>query len=152
MKVGHKRENYKPNNEYYTPAWVFETLAIEFDLDVASPHEKTHVPAKTRYCACCNDGLTNNWFGNVWMNPPFSPMKPWVDKFLHHPSGIALLPLYRSNSLMEIWNYADGVTLLTNKMAFEHPELGKKAIFSPVALFAKGSHNIEALRRIGRVH
>jgi hypothetical protein len=25
------------SNDYYTPAWIFEKMGLEFDLDVASP-------------------------------------------------------------------------------------------------------------------
>jgi hypothetical protein len=66
------------SNDYYTPKWIFETLDLQFDLDVASPSGGIpHIPAK-QYFTQKDDGLAQDWFGRVWMNPPFSKAKPWV--------------------------------------------------------------------------
>jgi len=37
-------------NECYTPRWVFDTLGLQFDLDVASSnHALVEVPTKHKY-------------------------------------------------------------------------------------------------------
>jgi hypothetical protein len=34
--VGNRKENYSPNNDYYTPKWVFEKLNLHFDIAITS--------------------------------------------------------------------------------------------------------------------
>ena len=82
------------SDEHYTPKHLFDALNIEFDLDVAAPIGGSHVPAK-RYFDKTVDGLAQDWVGNIWMNPPYSNPTPWVDKFIAHNQGIALLPITR---------------------------------------------------------
>jgi hypothetical protein len=78
--------------EWYTPAWVFEALAMEFDLDPCSPHDaETFVPARTKYTRFDN-GLSKSWFGRVWLNPPYGPDTAfWMRRLIAHGDGIALV-------------------------------------------------------------
>lgn len=63
-------------DDYYTPKDVFDALGLEFDLDVSAPPGGVPwVPAK-RYYTLEDDGLTQPWFGRVWMNPPYSNVTP----------------------------------------------------------------------------
>lgn len=62
-----------------------------FDLDVCSPGaEKTSVPA-TRHYTVVDNGLTSRWFGTVWMNPPYTGIRPWTRKLVSYGDGIALV-------------------------------------------------------------
>lgn len=78
--------------EWYTPKWVFDALAIDFDLDPASPHDmESMVPAKTKYTVF-DDGLSKEWFGRVWLNPPYGRDTPfWIRRMIDHGNGIALV-------------------------------------------------------------
>ncbi len=78
--------------EWYTPAWVFEELGLEFDLDPSSPHDmESMVPAATKY-TIFDDGLSQEWFGRVWLNPPYGQVTPfWMDRMIKHNNGIALV-------------------------------------------------------------
>ena len=84
---GNSKEEYTGENEWFTPAEYIEkareTLG-RIDLDPASHvlAQKT-VRAGTFFTAA-DDGLTQSWFGRVWLNPPYSreTMSPFVDKFL----------------------------------------------------------------------
>lgn len=97
---------YNPDptsDDYYTPAWVFEALGLDFDLDVASPPvAPPWIPARRRY-TIVDDGLAQPWEGRVWMNPPYSKPAPWVEKFLAHGHGVALLPATNSHWWRSIW-------------------------------------------------
>ena len=150
MRVGRIKENYKPRDEYYTPAWVFESLGLRFDLDPAHPNHPTNVPVLTYYTQQ-QDGLQMQWFGRVWMNPPFSQSTVWVHKFMMHKNGIALLPIAKSRWFNEIWDDCDGVIPLTYKTKFTFEGSEKGSIFLPVALFGYGEENIQAMRKLGRV-
>jgi hypothetical protein len=147
MKTGRARDNYKPNDDYYTPKWIFDKLNIIFDLDVCGPSSGSNVPALKTF-TINQDGLVQNWCGSVWMNPPFSKQKPWVDKFIEHKNGIALLPWYRSQHLLKMWNIVDAICMLPSNLKFDHPVNGSKSIFSSCGLFAFGESNVEALQKM----
>lgn len=78
------------SDDCYTPRWLFDAMGLEFDLDVAAPAGGPwHVPAK-RYYTAADDGLTSPWDGLVWCNPPYSGLRPWVDRWAAHPCGVLL--------------------------------------------------------------
>ncbi len=80
------------SDDYYTPEWVFDALGERFDLDVCAPPGGGPFVPTDRYFTQAEDGLTSEWDGFVWMNPPFSQPLPWIKKFLAHGNGIALVP------------------------------------------------------------
>jgi len=137
----------RTSDDYWTPKWVFDALNITFDLDVACPPEgPAHTPCRAYYTQETN-GLTSPWHGNVWMNPPFSKLSPWVNKFIEHANGIALLPFSKSIWFHTIWeSNAAIVAIPRQRAAFVQGD-----IFMPCFLAAYGQHNIEALTNIGRV-
>ena len=149
MRRGRVKIDYKPRDEYYTPKWIFDTLALQFDLDPAHPNFATQVPTKA-YLTKEQDGLTAEWKGRIWMNPPFSESKFWVHKFMEHKNGVALLPFAKSQWLIEIWDDCDGVVPLPYNIRFLYEGKANGSIFLPVALFAYGQDNLEAIKRIGR--
>ena len=51
-----------------------------FDLDPAAGCEPTPI-ASDRYTKD-DDGLTSPWYGNVWLNPPFSDKTPWFKRLV----------------------------------------------------------------------
>jgi hypothetical protein len=137
------------SDEHYTPKALFESLKVRFDLDVAAAHKGTNSQATQWLCKCCNDGLTTDWHGNVWMNPPYSLPTPWVEKFVDHGFGIALLPMTRGRWFDKIWQAADAIVPLAYNYKFERPDnLPSKPIVFRTALFAIGQDNAQALQHI----
>jgi hypothetical protein len=61
----------------------------EFDLDpCAYPN---HFTAKN-LISLPQCGLKSDWFGRVWLNPPYgSEAKVWLEKLQNHGNGIALV-------------------------------------------------------------
>lgn len=84
------------SDEWYTPAYVFEAMGARFDLDVATPALSYGLPSGDwSKFSFHEDSLQKEWFGFVWMNPPFGGRNgiiPWLDKFCAHSNGIALFP------------------------------------------------------------
>jgi hypothetical protein len=117
-------EKHGESDEWYTPKYIFDALSVRFDLDVACPPEgPRHVPANNYYS---DEALQKNWFGFVWMNPPFghqSTKRRWLRKFFEHGNGIALLPDRTSAPWwQEFAPMADAVLFVSPKVKFERPD------------------------------
>ena len=133
------------SDDFYTPQWIFDALNLHFDLDVASPPHETRVPCD-RYLTKADDGLTADWHGRIWLNPPFSNTYEWTTRFIEHSNGIALLPFGKSRAIDAMWQSDANVVLLPRTMKFL-----QGPIYMPTALWAIGDDNINALHNIGTV-
>lgn len=78
-----------------------------FDLDPASGAEASPI-ADTRYTES-DDGLAQEWFGQVWLNPPYSEKIAWYRKAVNSVSQgnaervIALAPVDTSTEWFQRW-------------------------------------------------
>ena len=59
-------------DEWYTPKEII-TMLGKFDLDPCSPVHPLGPTADTMYNKN-DDGLKQEWFGRVWLNPPLTPV------------------------------------------------------------------------------
>jgi hypothetical protein len=145
-------ENHN-SDQHYTPKWIFDHMSIVFDLDVAAPiNGAPHVPTH-RYYTELDDGLAQPWEGCVWMNPPYSKPTPWVDKFIEHSNGIALLPVTRGKWWDRIW-LSDSLLVPTPyNFKFERPDGIKRDITFRTMLIAMGDRAKNALNEsnLGKV-
>ena len=147
-------KNSHKSAEWYTPAWVFELLGLTFDLDPSSPHDmETVVPAETKY-TIFDHGLKKEWFGRVWMNPPFghqSTKRAWLEKFFLHGNCIALLPDRTSAPWwQEFAGCPDLICFVSPKVKFERPDgtYGEQP-GTGTCLFAAGEAATKALLQSG---
>jgi hypothetical protein len=93
------------SSEWYTPPEIFTALGLTFDLDPCSPGLGHWVPAWRIYTKA-DDGLSQEWNGCVFMNPPFGGRNghvPWLRKFLEHGNGIAIVRAYTSSDWFHEW-------------------------------------------------
>lgn len=74
MKTTFEHMVSSQSNEWYTPPYIIEAaIAVmdEIDLDPASnPIAQKWIKAKT-YFTKTDNGFEKNWFGRVWLNPPY---------------------------------------------------------------------------------
>jgi hypothetical protein len=156
------------SDDYYTPAWVFERMGIDFDLDVCAPPGGIPWIPAARFFTQEDDGLAQPWEGRVWMNPPFSRSGvvgkdasvrragfrtgtgDWVRRFIEHGHGIALTQVSRSNWWASLWNEADAV-VMRHPLLFVGEDPARKSIFMPTAFAAFGEECVEAISKLGRV-
>lgn len=73
-----------------TPPYITNALG-PFDLDPCAG-EKTEIAKTNWWIGRGEDGLSTNWFGFVWCNPPFSQKEVWAQKMIAHGCGILILP------------------------------------------------------------
>jgi hypothetical protein len=86
------------SDDWFTPPEIFAALKLKFDLDPCSPCRRHWVPARKVFTKR-DDGLRQRWRGLVFMNPPFGGREghvPWLEKFLDHGNGIAIVRAYTS--------------------------------------------------------
>ena len=68
------------SDEWSTPPDYFAKVNARlgpFDLDACCRHETAKAPA---FFVKGDDALTQDWFGNVWVNPPYSEPAKWCEK------------------------------------------------------------------------
>jgi len=141
----------KMSDEMFTPKWIFEALNLQFDLDVASSNNPwIVVPSRKRY-TITDDALTQDWVGRVWMNPPFSKVTPWINKWLEHGNGFCLVPLSSNGKWVnDLWESKATVTFLPPNMSFIGGEDGNLVKHRwRCALWALGEDNQKALQVSG---
>lgn len=139
------------SNDYYTPKWIFDALQLTFDIDVASPPNGPPFTPCRKYFTQLDDGLIQPWTGSVFLNPPFSNVTPFVDKWLKHNNGIALLPMSKSKWFERVWNSPAAIVALPRDLLFIDPKGGNGSIFIGCILAALGDLNTKALHNVGKV-
>ena len=82
-------------DDWETPDSLFLPLDNEFSfsLDVCATVDNTKCDD---YFTLEDDGLSKDWFGVCWMNPPFGEQRKWVEKAyeqsLYGATIVCLLP------------------------------------------------------------
>ena len=135
----------KETDERYTPKWIFDTLNVEFDLDPCSPVGGIKDAPIKYYYTSEDDGLSKEWFGNVWVNPPFSNPRPFMERLAQHGNGIGLVRISQSQWAKDLWNRCDGVILNDKRLKFDRPDGSSVGIPAVTFMFAFGKANAEAL-------
>lgn len=142
------------SDEWYTPPSLLEALGERYDLDPCAPEEGRayySVRAEREY-TITHDGLSQAWDGFVFMNPPFGGRNghvPWLEKFLRHGNGIAIVRAYTSAA----WFHdcavkANAMLFPRGKTQFIRPDgsVGK-APGHGIVLLGVGTRAVQALER-----
>lgn len=81
----HLPERETTGDDYYTNEKIIERarkVLGTIDLDPASHAVANRVVKAKRFFTIAQDGLRQQWGGNVWLNPPFSQWAKWIPKIL----------------------------------------------------------------------
>ena len=146
--MGLSNANSEPNNSLYTPNWIFEKLSVDFDLDPAHPDHPTNVPTDNYYTEA-QDGLKQDWYGFVWLNPPFRGVQEWAQKFIQHNNGIMLVQISKAKWFWQVWDAADAIAVIPNNLKFEKTDGKTQTIFMPTCLVAMGDKAVKVLTNSG---
>lgn len=135
-------------DEWLTPPEIVNALG-EFELDPCSPIERPW-PTAQRHFTIQTNGLRQEWFGRVWLNPPYgNETERWMQRMAEHGNGIALIFARTETATWFrcVWLVADAVFFFRGRIAFCHVD-GHRAQTSagaPSALIAYGPRNVEAI-------
>jgi hypothetical protein len=80
----------KKNDILQTPQYIIDALG-PFDLDPCAG-ALTNIGATNWWDGRSDNGLTKEWFGTVYCNPPFSQKQQWAERMIQHGDGILILP------------------------------------------------------------
>lgn len=134
---------------WLTPRHIIQALG-PFDLDpCAAPSPRPWATAD-RHIELPDNGLSAEWIGRVWLNPPYgAEARRWMDKLAEHGDGVALI-FARVDTAMfhdQVWSRADGVLFLRGRITFCDAR-GKPAKTNggaPSCLVAYGAKNAALL-------
>lgn len=127
--------------------WIAARAAIgikQWDLDPATNKHAT-VPAATRWMGRSpeDDGLLLPWFGHVWLNPPFSKLGIWTQKFMQEARRATSLTFLGPGDSSTAWWQAlargcDSWAAWPRRQHFPIPDHPKGSPPGPVHLFYIG--------------
>ncbi len=148
---GHQSARMK-NDEWLTPPEILKPLG-EFDLDPCAPDVRPW-PVARDHISKPADGLLAEWWGRVWLNPPFGrEAAMWLAKLRVHGNGIALIPARTETAMFyeSVWGHATGILFIKGRPHFHFVD-GTRAPFNsgaPICLVAYGEDNFLILQRSG---
>ncbi len=148
--MGSHQSHRADTTTWLTPPHIVEALGW-FDLDpCAAPNWPT---AGTHYILP-TDGLASDWFGTVWLNPPYgAEVWAWLARLAEHGDGIALIFARTETAgfVREVWGKADAVMFLHGRLHFHRPD-GTRAeanAGAPSCLVAYGEGAVARLESSG---
>lgn len=170
-RVLHMNANQGGSNEWYTPAFLIEAAREtmeKIDLDPAScDYANQAIKAETIYTED-QDGLTQPWYGCMWMNPPYgkddetnrSNQERWLNRLIeeyHDPNGhldqaiIILNAVTDRKWFARLWDYP---LCFTGRVYFYNETItrGSPTHGSVIAYFGQHTDRfVAAFRPYGRI-
>jgi hypothetical protein len=139
---------------WLTPLWLLQALGA-FDLDpCAAPSPRPWDTARTHYTAPHQDGFRLDWFGRVWLNPPYGDEAGrWLNRLGRHGRGTALIFARTETEAFaeHVFGKADALLFLRGRLFFHYPD-GRQAPHNagaPSVLCAYGVDDAELLHDSG---
>jgi len=133
------------SDEWYTPPSLVERLGPFYTDPCAGPmkHAQNNL---TR----ADDGLRQPWVGRVWLNPPYSNIEEWLEKFVAHGNGIALVNARPETQWFQtLCVNASAVLWLRGRIRFLNHNQTKGNSTVGSVLVAYGNLNADALYKSG---
>lgn len=153
MNVKHEINRQKTTVTWLTPPDIFTKLG-DFDLDPCASIIRPWDIAKVNYTEQ-DDGLSKNWVGRVWLNPPYGPplMPKFLQKMAQHNNGIALVFNRTETDQFHkyVWPVASGILFKKGRIHFLDENGNKPGNGSGCGsvLIAYGKENADILKNSG---
>lgn len=120
------------NNEWYTPAEYIEAAReamSSIDLDPASNDIAQKVVKADTYYTAETNGLDKEWYGNVWLNPPYASelIGKFIDKLISERENYEQAIVLVNNATETEWfnkliSIADAVCFPKSRVKFYMPD------------------------------
>lgn len=137
--------------EWLTPPELVKQLG-KFDLDPCCPIDAPFYHATNHY-TIIDDGLSKEWKGRVYLNPPYGRgMELWLEKLKYHGNGIALIFARTETKCFfeHIWHDADAILFVKGRIKFYHVSgVQGGTPGAPSVFIAYGKENAIALQNSG---
>ena len=147
---GHEKPNKGDSDSWLTPPWILKELRVnDFDLDPCFCKGSPFITAKNMITEE-QDGLKLEWYGRVFMNPPYSKNKDFAQKFMKHKNGISLVFARTETEWFKTYYKADCFLFLPQRITFHLPS-GEKAngnAGAPSVLISIGEVNNKLLKEL----
>ena len=121
MTLGSHQQTIGKSQVHITPKWIIDALG-PFDLDPCAAYSRPWDCAFQNYTAL---GLSRDWFGFVWLNPPFHryTVKNWIYQMAQHNNGVALLHARTETEWFRpCWQHASAILFMAQRIAFCRPD------------------------------
>lgn len=148
--LNHEDGHRGSTDTWLTPPQLIEALGV-FDLDpCAAPLPRPWATAMEHWN---EQGLSRDWHGRVWCNPPYGPqIGRWLLKLAEHGRGTALVFARTETQAFHsaVWPLATAVLFMKGRIRFHLPtgERGGSA-GAPSVLIAYGEQDAKLLRESG---
>lgn len=122
------------SDEWITPKSIIDALGGPFDLDPCAAVKQPWATAETMWT---ENGLEREWFGQVWLNPPYTrgEVGRWLGRLAEHAAsdpkgrgGVALI--FARTETREfhecVWGKASAVLFLEGRLHFHYVD-GRRA-------------------------
>ena len=152
MTLGSHQTPIGASQVWLTPKWIIDALG-PFDLDPCAADPRPWDCAEQNLTVA-DDGLSPQWRGRVWLNPPFDRREVglWVEKLSRHGEGTALLHARTEAVWFRFcWTSAKAMLFLASRIKFCRPD-GIEADANsgaPPVLVAFGEHDANQLKFSG---
>lgn len=158
MTLGSHQRTIGKSQQHVTPRSILDCLG-PFDTDPCASDPRPWDCARINYTKA-DDGLSRDWVGRVWLNPPFDRrvVGDFIGRMVAHGRGILLVHARTDTAWFQpIWDHATALLFLRGRVVFRKPDGtpqttadGKVANSgAPVVLAAFGESDAGVLRSCG---
>jgi hypothetical protein len=136
------------SDDFLTPPEIVQAMG-DFDLDPCASHRQQMRLAGKEYRFPEDNGLLLQWHGSAFVNPPFSELQAWINRFILHGNGVLLVPARVEVSwFWKLWHHADSIFFTKGPVKYLCPEGKAPPRFFGGAFCAMGAENVQRLQRI----
>ena len=153
MSLGSHQRTIGKSQNHITPKFIIDALggSESFNLDPCAADPRPWDCARVDWTT---HGLERDWFGSVYLNPPFDRYEvgDWIAKLATHGNGICLLHARTEAEWFEpIWARAAVILFLADRIKFCRPDGTEQPTNSgaPAILAAFGDEAASRLYRCG---
>ncbi|MBN8955118.1 MAG: adenine methyltransferase, partial [Rhizobiales bacterium] len=123
MTLGSHQRTIGASQVHITPRRILDPLGA-FDLDPCASDPRPWDCA-ARNLTVVDDGLTAEWDGRVWLNPPFDVRQigQWFERMKKHGRGTALVHARTETKWFRlVWDNAHALLFLFGRVVFHKPD------------------------------